>query len=190
VKTKPKPRAAAQVMPLMGQVLLPHTWDRPRFGGAAELAREYLFYQAKDDHEREAIDAGLAEVNKQVRRSPTGRKRIEARRQEVCAEMHRRLQEMSQGKDARTVFAPDTPKQRGPQVAIRDQAIVMEVLRLSQFEEMDESEAIEAVCNAYSGAPDIRTIKNALKKWRDHPCFASDRVKVYADLLKHSGRLD
>jgi hypothetical protein len=165
-----------------------------------DLIRDYLFHQSTTDDERLKLDPHFKEFREEESRlSSEVQSELNRRRQQyqriLQVEINRRLGEILRGTDARSVFKLHAKQKRGPQTDARNQAMVLEVLRLHHLEGVPEPRAKTAVSEAFAGVMDkedigIRTVEKALQKWRDHPWFAVDRLKLYAQVLRMHRYID
>lgn len=148
---------------------------RPTFG------MEYLpaFNIAVED------DSGLATTEGIVRSYLTAAPTSGTRRN-LQKHIDDLLQRFVDGKEeVRTIFRHDPPPK--PNLDVRDQAMVMEVLYLHHVEGIKTPTAKQMVCDAFDeaeGNMDMRTVQVAFQRWADDPAFALDRVLAYAEATK------
>jgi hypothetical protein len=115
---------------------------------------------------------------------------LAASRQAVQREINRRLLQICEGCDPRTVFKFGPQKKRGEHLdPSRNQAMTMEVLRLVQTCGLGEKEACEPV-GAFFSVDSEDVVRRALRKWRNDPRFSTECVRSYAESLPNLKLID
>jgi hypothetical protein len=168
-------------MPGHHQPVNPLFSTKPELLPAELLLRLHFWHQAATAHERERWLPYSKEV---ILESENLARDLETSRRAVQRAVDHRLLEILEGRDARTVFKLDPLKKKGEHLdPTRNQAMTMEVLRLTRSCGLDEKEARELVGAAFHVDPDD-VVRRAVREWRGDPRFSAFYVDRYIETLR------
>ncbi len=93
-------------------------------------------------------------------------------------QVDRLLGKVVKGEDPAKVFRLEPKKRRGERKDVaREQALCLEVLRLTMLHAVRESDATDDVAGAF--AVDVRMVQRAVKAWREDPRFSRGDISTY-----------
>jgi hypothetical protein len=153
-----------------------------------DLLRVYFWHMAKTDKQRARWQPEYPPSNTYIMSKRERLRTVQNSKRAVQKEIDRRLLEVFEGKDPRAVFKLGRRKRQGQHVdPVRNQAIAMEVLRLSRSHGLSEARAKDHVAAALSakfGELGMKVIERALKEWRGHPAFSVANIDNYSSYLR------